>query len=322
MPTLHASDRGFDGPKVEYNEAMRIAAIAFTFGAFLLSVAGCRERAKPKPADTPEPRQSAELRPSCTPDPTFPSAIDLPEASAAAEVVFPPGTRELLVVSDGHKKIFGFRLPGGPGRPFELDLDKGASQDLEGMAFHGGKLYTLTSSGGVRVFVPEEGGGLKRLGDAVRIGPPPASCEDLTDKQCGPNYEGLCLRAEAAAGACAGYAASKADNALYCVRFSGDRLVVDRSHALPIEVPRHALSDCAFGAAGGPAVDRLFITTNSKGHSQSFIVDERTGALTPWPATGTASNEAIAIDRDGFFYAFADAHMKRSEALRYRCIGY
>jgi hypothetical protein len=306
--------------KTEYNGAMRAAPFALFLGALLLT--GCRERAKPKASNTPEPRSAppVEVHPSCTQDTTFPSTIDLPEASAAAEVVGPSGARELLVVSDGHKKIYGWRLPAGPGRAFELDLDERASKDIEGMAFHEGKLYTLTSSGGVRVFVPEEGGVLRRIGDAARIGPPPASCEDLTDKQCGPNYEGLCLRS--GAGPCAGYAASKAENALYCVRFEGDRLVVDRTHVLPINVPRRALSDCAFGPAGSPAVDRLFITTNSKGHSQSFVVDERTGALSVWPATGTTSNEAIAIDREGFFYAFADAHLKQSEALRYRCSGY
>jgi hypothetical protein len=301
---------------------MKAAPISLQLGAVLLAVAGCRERAKPKASDTPEPRAGVELRAACTQDATFPSAIDLPEASAAAEVVFPSGARELLVVSDGHRKMYGWRLPGGPGRAFELDLDEGASKDLEGMAFYAGKLYTLTSSGGVRVFAPVEGGGLRRIGVATRIGPPPASCEDLTDKQCGPNYEGLCLRASAGAGPCAGYAASKAQNALHCVRFEGDRLVIDPSRVLPIDVPRHALSDCAFGAAGSPAGDRLFITTNAKGHSQSYVVDERTGALTAWPATGTISNEAIAIDRDGLFYAFADAHFKRSPALRYRCTGY
>lgn len=157
----------------------------------------------------------------CTVDATFPSPWNVPEASAAAEVQLVPGRREILVVSDsGRKGAAVAWAPGSadPPRPLVLPLDPGASDDLEGMAWvpgrggeeSSGRLYTLTSSGAVQVYAPDGRGGLRPTEAMVRLGPPPLSCPDLHDINCGKNWEGLCLRARPEPARCAGYAASKA----------------------------------------------------------------------------------------------------------------
>jgi hypothetical protein len=289
---------------------------------------GCKSKSTTGATTTPKAgaSSSAESSGRCTRDNAFPENIDLPEASAAAEVELTPGIREILVVADGHRgKVFAWRVPSGPGRTFHLDLDANASEDIEGMAWLEGKVYTLTSSGAVRVFTPDGSGGLRREGPATRIGAPPFSCERLEEKQCGYNFEGLCLRPKKANQRCAGYAASKERSHLLCVRVEDNgALAIDPKEApIAFGIHKHALSDCAFGARGGPAEGKLFVTTNSKGGSETYAVDEAASqgasALKKINVEGTASNEALAIDRDGTLYVFADAHQKKSEGRRFLC---
>jgi hypothetical protein len=214
-----------------------------------------------------------------------------------------------------------------------LPLDDRASDDLEGAAWRRGadgkpELLTLTSSGALRRFAPDGKGGLTRQGDAYAIGPAPYACDDLRGVNCGKNYEGLCLRRRGATARCAGYAASKTDSALYCVVDDHGKLGID-----PVRPPIHLavegmktkhglLSDCAFGAEGGPAQDVLVVTTNVFGGSTSYVVDEATGALAAIDLVGTTSNEAIAIDKDGSLYEFADDNGETSQAQRFTCSGW
>ena len=272
---------------------------------------------------------------TCTRDPAFPVTLSVAEASAAAEIELTPGVRDLLIVSDSGRKgaALLWRLPAGPARPFTLPLDPAASDDVEGMAWvtaqtsgGGGALYTLTSSGAVRRFVPDGQGGLRRDQDAYAIGAPPHSCANLRDVNCGRNYEGLCLRPRAVSARCAGYAASKEASELDCLVFQGDRLVADTLWP-PIHlgrglVPAHALSDCAFGAASGPASSTLLVTTNVYGGSTTYLVAEPGGALTPMDIGGTLNNEAVAVDRDGALALFGDVDAEISPAARYLCRGW
>jgi hypothetical protein len=163
----------------------------------------------------------------------------------------------------------------------------------------------------------------------VRIGPPPLSCDDLHGINCGKNWEGLCLRNPAAHARCAGYAASKQETALYCVvKDAGGRLAIDLGRppmvlALDRLLRREGvLSDCAFGAVGGPAEDVLLVTTNVFGGSQTYLVDESTGRASPLGVVATASNEGIAVDREGALYAFLDDNGETSDAARFVCSGW
>lgn len=264
---------------------------------------------------------------SCAPDPAFASSWPVSEASAAAEVeIDPGGTRELAVVSDsdndGEMLLISLSAPREP-RHLKLALDDDVSDDVEGMAWRERALYTLTSSGAVQRFVPDKKGGLTRDGAPYPIAAPPLSCPRLADVNCGKNYEGLCLRGASIAARCAGYAASKTDNALYCVVIEGNKLRIDTvKPPLKLALPARALSDCAFGTEGGPAARTLVVTTNIHGGSKSYVVDETTGAVTRIDVPGHVTNEAIAVDRSGALYQFQDDGHSPSAGARAICTGW
>jgi hypothetical protein len=273
----------------------------------------------------PDARARAKL--TCTPDPQFPGVFDLPEASAAAEVELRPGERELLIVSDSghHGAALARGIPSGPLRALTLPLDPKVSDDVEGIAWRGRHLYAIVSVGFVQRFSPDGKGGLVRDGDAYPIGPEAYMCHarDLDDANCGMNYEGLCLHDAESNERCAGYVASKTEGWLGCVVFRGERLALDLvKPKLALGLPRRSLSDCAFGAAGGPAAHALLVTTNIFGGSTSYLVHEGTGALTPIEVTGLPTNEAVAVDRDGALYQLMDANTDTSPALRATCTGW
>ena len=125
-------------------------------------------------SSTKDPKTAAV---KCVADPHFPSPLKIPEASGAAEVELSPGVREILVVSDSgdHGAAIAWKIPDGPVRALTLPLDENAANDdLEGIAWQGGHLFTLTSSGAVRRFSPDGKGGLARDGAAYRTGSCPS----------------------------------------------------------------------------------------------------------------------------------------------------
>ena len=264
----------------------------------------------------------------CTVDPSFTSPLHVPEGSGAAEVELTPGVREMLVVSDSGNDgaAVAVKIPDGPVRSLTLSLDTGANDDIEGIAWRGGHLFTLTSSGAVRRFTPDGKGGLARDGSAYRIGEPPYSCPNLEKVNCGKNYEGLCLRDESNTDVkprCIGYAASKKEGALYCVVMKDNQLSIDSVRKpLVLSVPNDSLSDCAFGAWGGPGQSTLVVTTNVHGGSTSYVVNETTGEVKAIDVPGTPSNEALAIDREGALYQVMDDNGDESLALRMTCSGW
>jgi hypothetical protein len=251
--------------------------------------------------------------------------LGVPEASGAAQVELATGKRELLVTSDsgGEGAALAWAIPGGPARPVKLPLDDAASDDLEGLAWHEGHLFALTSSGAMRRFAPDGSTGeraLVRDQDAYAIASPPLACDDLRDINCAANFEGLCLRTTRREGACDGYAASKALAGLYCLVFSDERLMVARA-PLALPLGKDVLSDCAFGAPG-PAEDVLLVTTNVYGGSRSYIVDEATGDLLPLDVPPLLNDEAIAVDGDGALYTLMDDNGKTSAGARFTCTGW
>ncbi len=263
---------------------------------------------------------------TCSAVTSFPAILLTPEASSAAEVELTSGVRELIVVSDSGNggKALLIGIPGGATRSLTLPLDDKASDDLEGSAWRDQHLYTLTSSGAVRRFSPDGKGGLARDQDVYAIGPAPYACSDLMGINCGKNYEGLCLRASSISAKCAGYAASKAEGKLYCVTVDGaGKLAVDTS-ASPIDlgIPADQLSDCAFGAPGGPAEHVLIVGVNVGGGSKTYRVDEATGKLTVLNIASLLNEEAAAIDKDGSLYAFDDNNYGVSGAAKATCSGW
>lgn len=267
---------------------------------------------------------------TCTADSTFPFVFTVAEASGAAEVALTGGVRELLVASDsGHAgAALAIALPGGQKRALTLPLDAAASDDIEGIAWHDGRLYAITSSGAFRRFSPNGAGGLTRDIDATPIGASPYSCGDLTAVNCGKNYEGLCLRSAAAVAAkthaCAGYAASKAEGALYCLVLDAQGHLVASTTVPPLSLglPVDHLSDCAFGAAGGPADTALLVVTNALGGSLTYRVDESSGSLTKLAMASVGNEEAVAIDNDGSIYVFDDNSTSFSTAAKALCSGW
>lgn len=287
------------------------------------------DAATPPPVDAAaEAEVDAAPKPpfACKADGTFPGSLAVPEASSAAEVELKPGVRELLVVSDSGNsgKALLIALPSGAQRSITLALDTGASDDVEGIAWRSGKLYTLTSSGAVRRFAPDGAGGLVRDQDAYPLGADPYSCADLQAVNCGKNYEGLCLRAPSSAKPCAGYAASKAEGKLYCLTMdaSGKLAASTTIPPLSLGLPADQLSDCAFGAASGPAADILVVTTNVFGLSQTYRVDQATGARTKLPIGSLLNVEATAIDGDGSLYVFDDNSSSTSTSAKVTCVGW
>jgi hypothetical protein len=263
---------------------------------------------------------------SCTSDDTFPATFAVEEASAAAEVELSTGVRELFVVGDSGHAGQGIliALPAHTTRPLKLPLDDAASDDLEGVAWRDGHLYTLTSSGAVRRFSPDGVGGVVRDQDAYALGVPPYVCGDLKAGNCGKDYEGLCLRAVRGAHACDGYAAAKAEGKLYCVQLDGaGKLgVVPAVSPIDLSLAADVLSDCAFGAGGGPADDVLVVTTNGGNFDKTYRVDEATAQKTPIATKFLLNNEAVAVDRDGALYVFDDHTVGPSGALRMNCSGW
>lgn len=280
------------------------------------------------PSDSASLAAESKAAVQCNVDTAFPSPLKVPEASGAAEVELTPGVREMLVVSDSGNDgaAVAIRIPDGPVRRVTLAIDGAANDDIEGVAWRGGHLFTLTSSGAVRRYTPDGKGGLARDGGAYRIGGPPYSCPNMDKVNCGKNYEGLCLRDETNAGVqprCIGYAASKKEDALYCVVIKDNKLAIDGVRKpLILSMPGDSLSDCAFGAWGGPAQSTLVVTTNVHGGSTSYVVNETTGELKALDVPGTPSNESIAIDREGTLYQMMDDNGDESLALRMTCSGW
>jgi hypothetical protein len=274
----------------------------------------------------PEPPDAGGLR--CTADPTFPSVLAVPEASAAAEVTLLPGVRELLVISDSenHGKALAYAIPSGPARPLTLPLDPKVSDDTEGMAWYRGHVYVLASAGYVERFTADGKGGLTRDGAAYGLGGAPYTSGSKWLMGTPPDFEGLCLRSpKARPGRCAGYAASRAYGWLVCLQWtrSGERLRVDPDHPrLALDLKKHTLSDCAFGDEDGPAKDVLLVATNIFGGSTVYRVDELTGALAPLDADGTPNDEAITVDHEGRLYRIMDGNSATSPSQRSTCTGW
>jgi hypothetical protein len=316
----------------------------------LAIIAGCGRGGDPAPASAPPApgagSGSVAAReapgPGCEPL-AFAGSTPVPEASGAAWLTI-DGKVQLVVVGDsGNHGAYGIVDPdtGATGETGVLPLAEGASDDVEGVAARGDRLYGITSSGWIREW--------RRKGQGFELvaGPYPLGPVDLPDTKnndraprgdgmvckgpvvnCGRNYEGLCLMPGAApaataaiaapgvAGACVGFAASKADGHLYCLTEDAGKLVVHHDRAIEVTRPG-ALADCAFGDDG-----RLWAGSNLFDLGRVVRVthwdDPAAAKLEPVGALAIGFPETLAV-RGDVVYRMSDMGGAPSLMARWRC---
>lgn len=240
----------------------------------------------------------------------FAAEVALAEASGAVWVEPSFGLpAHLVVVSDsGNRGDFalvdaasGARL--GAGR---MPLERGVTDDLEGLARAGGVYYALASNGHLRHY---RRAGATRFELTVPAYPlPGASCRSPRATNCGRDFEGLCLADPLPSVGCVGFAASRAKGELICLeRGEGGRLrpVLDRAirFALPM-----TLSDCNIAPAA--AGNALHAVTNALGANLLYRVrgwrDPARAKVELLPARAGGFIEAVAAGPDGAIYRFSD----------------
>jgi outer membrane protein assembly factor BamB len=268
--------------------------------------------------------------PGCEPLP-FAESTPVPEASGAAWLVI-DGKPALVVISDsGNHGAYGIVDPdtGATLETGTLPLSTEAGDDLEGVAARGDKIYGVTSAGWMRVW-QRKGKGFELVGAPYALGPvdlPDTKNEARAPKgdgmvcdphavNCGRNYEGLCLAPAPRAGACLGFAASKADGHLYCLTEEAGKLVVHHDRAIAITRPG-ALADCAFGDddtlwAGSNLLDLDHVYRVARWEDPANAQVERVAAL------GVGFPEGIAA-RGDVVYRMSDLGGAPSLMARYRC---
>ena len=242
----------------------------------------------------------------------LPFAATTPLAEASGAAWLPDG---LIVVSDsGNDGAYAILDPetGDTREQGKLPLGA-ASDDIEGLAARGDKLYGLTSGGWMRVWRRDG------TGFALVDGPYPIGTGDMVCKadkgNCGYNYEGLCL-APLGGDGCTGFAASKTDGHLYCLTVGEHGLVVDPARSIAVARPKH-LGDCTFGDDG-----TLWIGGNIFSGNAIWRVD---GWRDPAHAKvvaignfGIGNAEVIAV-RGDVLYRMSDTNSAPSLMAKFRC---
>lgn len=258
----------------------------------------------------------------------FQAELPIAEASGATYVPAMHGrSARLVLVGDS----------GTDGQLIELDPDTGAvlletslpldgraNDDLEGFSRIGETYYGLTSGGYLRTWT-RGAQDYELVEHAYPIGPPGGEpdvvCKNPQRGNCGPNYEGLCLRDEPVdSGDCVGFAASKTHGWLLClVRSEGGRLRADLSRRIQVTAGS-VLSGCHF--VPGRA-DELWAGTNLFGGNTVYRI---TGAATPKTAQittigrlGPGFAEALALAPGGLMFRFSDTGLTPSFCESFTC---
>lgn len=299
-----------------------------------LALAACGKD-KPKKSEDPafiQPGSAAITSDRCTQLP-FADSSPVPEASGAAWLVL-DGRRSLVVISDsGNDGAYAIVDPetGETRETGKLPLGS-AGQDLEGVAARGAQLVAINSAGWIRVWDRDDAAkGWKLVEDAYAIGP--VTLPDKSDgnkppeghgmacsakkTNCGRNYEGLCLVDEGhRKGPCVGFAASKADGALFCLTEEGGKLVGHEDLRIAVTRPG-ALADCAFGDDGSLwAGSNLFDLANV--YEITGWEDPATAKAQTLAAIGIGFPETLAI-RGDVFYRMSDTGGAPSLMAKFRC---
>jgi hypothetical protein len=230
----------------------------------------------------------------------------------------------ILVVGDSGTSGAFVRVDAETGEVVEkgkLALDKGASDDLEGLSRIGATFYAITSSGHVRHWQRRRGKWqLTRTSYAVGSEADGTSCADGRKVNCGPNYEGLCLDPDAALGGdgCAGFAASKESGALVCLEVAADgRLRADARRTIQVS-RRETLTGCDIADA-----HVAWAGTNLIGASAVYRItgwrDTASADVTLVGALGPGCPEAMALAPGNILYRFSDTGGAPSLMMKYQC---
>jgi hypothetical protein len=279
---------------------------------WLVALVACGKDAPPSTStSTTEKPWTCEQMP-------FAESTPVPEASAAAWWKL-DGKDVLVAVGDsGQHGAYGVIDPdtGATGEQGALPLGD-AGDDLEGLSALGDRLYGLTSAGWMRVW--------KRDGDAFALVDGPYAIGDgkmICDKQrsnCARDYEGLCLRPKPAAGAsaCAGYAASRTDGALYCLTQAEQGYRVDPARKISIVAHKGVVADCTYDDAGA-----LWVGNNLFGNAQIYRVDgdaePEHAKVVPIAQIGLGFPEVVAV-RGDVIWRMSDAGGTPSLMSKFRC---
>ncbi len=235
----------------------------------------------------------------------FAESTPLPEASGAAWMTIDGKLAMVVVADSGHTGDYAIIDPesGATREQGKLPLGKDGGDDIEGLAEHDGKLYGLTSSGGMRVWERKDNGfalveGPYKNGDKTQL-----------------NYEGLALPAQPR-GWCAGFACSKQDGHVYCLQKVNGRYVADYSRRIAVTKPGW-LGDCTFDDT-----DQLWAANNLFGLSQVFRVDgwadPASAKVASVNAFGVGFPEVIAV-RGDVIYRMSDTGGAPSLIAKFRC---
>lgn len=260
----------------------------------------------------------------------FATSIPVGEASGAAWLHGADGAGDVVIVigDSGHGGAY-VEIDATTGallRRGNLPLGEGAGDDVEGLATDGQRLWGLTSAGWLRAW--------ERDGDHFRLVLGPYSVErrgpcKFDEVNCGHDFEGLCLRPAGTVDGqgCVGFAASRAESALFCLTAVaappegagpgvGPWLTLavregkSKPHPGPELTRKRALADCAIAGDGA-----VWTGDNLLGGAMVRRLDAPSwqGAL------GVGFPEAMALAPDGVVYRFSDAGGSPSLAARYRC---
>jgi len=257
--------------------------------------------------DEPEEAPSLPQPLSCIAS-TFPlKTLEMPEASGAAWVSSVHGDGWVVVAdhgNEGRASLLG--IDGSILAEFDLPLDLGAGDDLEGLAWSSAdRLVGLTSSGYIRQWTlatsPPQ---LVQLAQAISADPQ-WIC-DAQENNCGPNWEGLCLDPSPEPDGCVGFAVSKALGELVCLRESGASYTLDPF--VRIKVTKEGrLSGCDYELE---PPHRLIAAGNDEAQSKVW---EITSSRTPEEADsekleieGTLNQEAVSFGPEGALLSFGD----------------
>lgn len=254
----------------------------------VLALAACGDRTEAKP-------QAAA--PACE---ALPFAKSLPIAEASGAALIAEG---LIVVADsGNHGAYVIVDPanGDLREQGALPLPEGVSDDVEGLSSPDGTTITGLTSTGVLLRWSRAADGKGFTLDAH------APVSDRRDD----NFEGLCLAPHAAKGACDGFAASKADGHLYCLRGG----TIDRATSFAITRP-DSLADCGFSPDGKALVAGGNVFTAD----MVWRVDPATGAKTELGPLGPGNAEVVVVADGGVVYRLSDLNTSPSLAGKFRC---
>jgi hypothetical protein len=299
------------------------SALALLAAICTLSCEGPKKKEAPAPQAQTKDAQSASVDTSsdeaCRPQ-DFAKSVDLAEASGAT---FITDTRVLLVGDSGNHGAFAIldATSGALVQKGALELDPGASDDIEGVSLMDGSVYAITSSGWVRKW-SYEGGHFTLTTPSYPLAPADSKgllCYKGTAINCAKNFEGLCLRHKMPpTGECAGFAAAKATGELIClVADEAGKLALDPSRVIPV-ASAGSLSGCDFDEDEHLWFGNNFFAASAIGYVENWQAPAD-AKITRVGNFGFGFPEGIAVGSGGQLVRASDTRGTPSLLSKYIC---